>query len=240
MTTALMPRPPQSLPAVPPTAADPLLAAARSEVLVATTRATESTSPFGLVRQVHHANLRRGVRYRVLVPESARFALGTQLRKLALAGAAVRTLTEVPTDTLIVDGTTAVYRADRPGAGIAPFRHPGVVTAAVEVFERLWLTGTPLLQDSTELGARERELLTLLAAGRTDAAAAEELGVSVRTVRRLVAGMMERLGARSRFMAGVKAAHHGWLADRSSAMGVRANRTEREMLFEKHVSANIA
>lgn len=218
MTTALMTRPPQSLPGVPPAAADSLLAAARSEVLVASTRATEFPSPFGLLRQVHHRNLRRGVRYRVLVPESARSAFGTQLRKLALTGATVRTLPEVPTDTLIVDRTTAVYRADRQGAGIAPFRHPGVVTAAVEVFERLWLAGAPVFPnttdttDTTELRTRERELLSLLAGGHTDAAAAEELGISVRTVRRLVAGMMDRLGARSRFMAGVKAAHRGWLA----------------------------
>ncbi|GLY65096.1 LuxR C-terminal-related transcriptional regulator [Amycolatopsis taiwanensis] len=214
MSTSLMTRPHQSLPAVPGTAADPLLATARSEVLVATTPTTASPNPFGIARPVHHQNLRRGVRYRVLVPESARMApsLGARLSKLALAGAAVRTLPEVPTDTLVVDRTTAVYRADRPGAGIAPFRHPGVVAAAVEMFERLWFTSAPLLPDTTELAARERELLSLLAAGRTDAAAAEALGISVRTVRRLVAGIMDRLGARSRFMAGVKAAHHGWLA----------------------------
>jgi hypothetical protein len=37
------------------------------------------------------------------------------------------------------------------------------------------------------------------------------LGVSARTVRRQMAALMERLGAASRFEAGLKAAQHGWL-----------------------------
>nr|WP_240522031.1 helix-turn-helix transcriptional regulator [Amycolatopsis vastitatis] len=63
------------------------------------------------------------------------------------------------------------------------------------------------------LSDRERQLLTLLTAGYTDESAAVRLGVSVRTVRRMVAGIMDRLGARSRFQAGVKAADRGWLLD---------------------------
>jgi DNA-binding NarL/FixJ family response regulator len=64
-----------------------------------------------------------------------------------------------------------------------------------------------------ELSHRERQLLTLLTAGYTDESAAVRLGISVRTVRRLVSGIMNRLGARSRFQAGVKAADRGWLLD---------------------------
>jgi DNA-binding NarL/FixJ family response regulator len=64
-----------------------------------------------------------------------------------------------------------------------------------------------------ELSDRERQLLTLLTAGYTDESAAARLGISVRTVRRMVSGIMNRLGARSRFQAGVKAADRGWLLD---------------------------
>ncbi len=60
---------------------------------------------------------------------------------------------------------------------------------------------------------RERQLLTLLTAGYTDESAATRLGISARTVRRMVSGIMSRLGARSRFQAGVKAADRGWLLD---------------------------
>lgn len=64
-----------------------------------------------------------------------------------------------------------------------------------------------------ELSARERELLVLLMAGCTDETAAARLEVSVRTIRRTVADIMSRLGARSRFQAGAKAAGRGWLVD---------------------------
>lgn len=209
MTTALM----TDRPALG-TTTDALLATATSEVLLMSTQVIMAPTPLGVLRQMNYRNLRRGVRYRVLVPDSARTApvLARQLTKLALAGAAIRTVPDVRTDTLIIDRMTTVYPADH---GVAPFRLPGVVTTAVEHFERVWSAAAPLLPSdragSCELTDRERELLQLLATGRTDAAAADELEISVRTVRRLVSGIMDRLGARSRFMAGAKAADRGWL-----------------------------
>ncbi|MGQ0841351.1 LuxR C-terminal-related transcriptional regulator [Actinokineospora sp.] len=201
-----------------------LLAAATREVLVMSSRAVASKDPIGAVRRIDHENLRRGVRYRVVVPDTARTApvLGTQLGTLSLAGADTRTVAEVPADALVIDGTLAVLPTERAGlgaAGIAVFRLPSVVTTIVELFERVWLTAVPLtasdLPEAAELGLRERELLALLSAGNTDESAAARLGVSVRTVRRMVADIMNRLGARSRFQAGVKAADRGWLMERA-------------------------
>ncbi|MFJ5229289.1 LuxR C-terminal-related transcriptional regulator [Kitasatospora sp. NPDC088391] len=57
----------------------------------------------------------------------------------------------------------------------------------------------------------ERRLLALLAEGLTDAAVARRLSVSVRTERRMVAELMHRLGAHSRFDAGVRAARRRWI-----------------------------
>ncbi|GAA1230337.1 hypothetical protein GCM10009665_20920 [Kitasatospora nipponensis] len=57
----------------------------------------------------------------------------------------------------------------------------------------------------------ERKLLGLLAEGLTDAVAAKRLSVSVRTERRMVAELMTRLGASSRFDAGVKAVRRRWV-----------------------------
>nr|WP_241832347.1 LuxR C-terminal-related transcriptional regulator [Pseudofrankia sp. EUN1h] len=54
-------------------------------------------------------------------------------------------------------------------------------------------------------------LLQLLADGAKDESAARSLGVSVRTVRRMVADLMRRLEARSRFQAGILAKRRGWL-----------------------------
>lgn len=57
----------------------------------------------------------------------------------------------------------------------------------------------------------ERTLLGMIAGGDTDEAAARKLGVSLRTVRRMMAHLMERLEAASRFQAGVNATKRGWL-----------------------------
>jgi DNA-binding CsgD family transcriptional regulator len=64
---------------------------------------------------------------------------------------------------------------------------------------------------ATELTHREREVLVLLGSGCTDEDVAERLGYSVRTVRRVITDLMQRLGARSRFAAGAKASDLGWL-----------------------------
>jgi DNA-binding NarL/FixJ family response regulator len=68
-----------------------------------------------------------------------------------------------------------------------------------------------LIMAETSPTASELLLLRLLADGSKDEAAARALGVSVRTVRRMVADLMRRLDARSRFQAGILAQRRGWL-----------------------------
>ncbi|WP_250008308.1 LuxR C-terminal-related transcriptional regulator [Actinoplanes sp. M2I2] len=63
--------------------------------------------------------------------------------------------------------------------------------------------------DENLLDERERRLLGLLATGLTDESVAARLGLSERTVRRTMASIMARLGARSRFQAGLIAARQG-------------------------------
>ncbi|WP_406631301.1 LuxR C-terminal-related transcriptional regulator [Amycolatopsis sp. WGS_07] len=208
---------PRPLPGTPANAVTRLLAGASFEVLVMSTQSTLGPDPIGLVRPGDQENLRRGVRYRMLAPDAARTAprLSTRLAALSLAGASTRTVPRVPLDALVIDGTAVVLPAE--GSGAAAFHLPGVVTSVVELFERVWPTAVPLqtAADREESTERERELLKLLSAGYTDAAAAENLGISVRTVRRTVADVMNRLGARSRFQAGAKAADRGWLSERA-------------------------
>lgn len=206
-------------------AIEALLASAHDEVLVMSTVSVVARDPIGEVRRVDHRNLRRGVRYRVIVPDTARTApaLAARLGALSLAGADTRTVPEVPTDALVVDGRAVVLPVDRDAGGTslgtAVFRLASVVTTTLELFERVWPVAVPMspsdLPEAAELNTRERELLSLLSAGSTDESAASRLGVSVRTVRRMVADIMNRLGARSRFQAGVKAADRGWLIERA-------------------------
>ena len=57
----------------------------------------------------------------------------------------------------------------------------------------------------------QRLLLRQLAGGAKDEQIARALGLSVRTVRRRVAELLDELGADSRFQAGAEAVRRGWL-----------------------------
>ncbi|WP_327071777.1 helix-turn-helix transcriptional regulator [Kitasatospora sp. NBC_01302] len=137
---------------------------------------------------------------------------------MAEHGGEVRTCPTLPPRMLIFDREVAVVPIDPANTRLGALctREPGIVTSLVALFDQTWQTGVPLGADQPQesgsgLTSGERELLKLLAAGLTDDAAAKRLGVSVRTVRRLMAALMERLDASSRFEAGLKAAQRGWL-----------------------------
>ncbi|MFD0381698.1 response regulator transcription factor [Streptomyces stramineus] len=63
----------------------------------------------------------------------------------------------------------------------------------------------------TQIDARDRQILTLMASGATDDAIARRLGLGRRTVVRRVSALLAMLGATTRFQAGVQAARRGWL-----------------------------
>ncbi|WP_210770598.1 helix-turn-helix transcriptional regulator [Qaidamihabitans albus] len=201
------------------------LAAAQREVLVVSSLCGAPGDPVTAFRRIDHANLRRGVRYRMLFPDHARIAAGAsqRLAQLAQDGAEIRTMPTVPVEALVVDRAFAIVPAERQGghdgaadvADVAVFRLPSVVGTITELVECLWPSAVPLTGNPRPrpagLDRRDRDLLSLLSAGCTDESAAAALGVSVRTVRRMVSSLMDRLGARSRFQAGAKAADRGWL-----------------------------
>ncbi len=192
-----------------------VIASAKHEVLVISSGA--NTGPVGAFRRAHRENVDRGVRYRAVFPDVER--LSGKVTSLALAGALVRTDTSVPMEVVIIDGSIALLPVDPAGDGVAVLRLASAVGATVELFERIWSAAVALnpvepAEDELAHGGltpRERDLLSLLWAGYTDGSAGAKLGISVRTVRRTVADIMNRLGARSRFQAGAKAVDRGWL-----------------------------
>jgi DNA-binding SARP family transcriptional activator/DNA-binding CsgD family transcriptional regulator len=192
-----------------------VIASARREVLIVSSGA--NSGPVGAFRRLHRENVDRGVRYRAVFPDAER--LSGKVTSLAVAGAAVRTDTNVPMEFVVIDGEIALLPGGAAGDGVAVLRLPSAVGATVELFERMWSAAVvlnPVELDEEEpehggLTARERDLLALLWAGYTDGSAGAKLGISVRTVRRTVADIMNRLGARSRFQAGAKAVDRGWL-----------------------------
>ncbi|MFJ5232416.1 LuxR C-terminal-related transcriptional regulator [Kitasatospora sp. NPDC088391] len=133
-------------------------------------------------------------------------------------GGEIRTAPVIPQRLVIVDRAQALVPIDPADTrkGALHVTEPGLVLALCELFDQAWATAVPLgagrVEDAaTGLSDTERELLRLLGSGLTDDTAGQRLGVSSRTVNRLMAAIMERLGASSRFEAGIKAAHKGWL-----------------------------
>ncbi|MFD7154019.1 LuxR C-terminal-related transcriptional regulator [Kribbella sp. NPDC059898] len=189
-----------------------LLASAGHEVIALDTLAGPTFGP---------RDIKPGVRYRAIFPDHTRTTptVGRHVGALSQAGVAVRTIPLVPMNAIVIDGSVAVLPADTANGSVAVLRLTSVVMTALELFERIWPDAVPLagcdLPAETDLSVREQEMLRLLALGATDEVAAAQLGISVRTVRRMVAQLMNRLGARSRFQAGMKAADRGWLLDRA-------------------------
>lgn len=164
--------------------------------------------------------MRRGVSLLTLYQDSVRNDTATYAyaRWMTEEGGQVRTAPLLPPRMLIVDRKTAVVPTDLNDTkrGALVTREPAIVASLVAIYQQAWDTAVPLGADRDReagegLSAGEKELLLLLAKGMTDEAAAKRLGVSLRTVRRQMAALMERLGATSRFEAGLKAAQRGWL-----------------------------
>jgi DNA-binding CsgD family transcriptional regulator len=140
-------------------------------------------------------------------------------RWLSSLGIEIRSTPVVPTRLVIVDRSLAAIVQRQPQLPLEMFvvREPALVIPLIEFYEMSWAAAKPIdgpvakTTDEKEPTQQELGLLRLLAAGSTDDAAAKKLGVSVRTVRRIMAELMDQLEASSRFEAGHKATQRGWL-----------------------------
>jgi len=197
-----------------------LAATARHTYLSMMPGVAEWEQSIAIRRPLDEAALKRGVTIRTLYQDSIRNSR-TRLEYagwLADLGGEVRTRPLLPLPMLITDGTTAIVPL-HPGKsfqGAIQVSAPGIVAALVALFEQTWEQAVafkpewPAASDGGPTGV-ERSLLGLLADGLTDEAAAKRLGVSLRTERRMIALLMARLTAHSRFAAGVQAVRRGWL-----------------------------
>lgn len=130
-------------------------------------------------------------------------------------GGQARVAEAAPTKLLIADRSRALLPLDRPGvAGMVHFRSAVVIDALVTLFEAVWERAQPYPPGSTgsdPLTPFERHIATLLCTGLKDDDLAAVVHVSVRTVRRHIASIMEKLGVDTRFAAGVQIVKRGWL-----------------------------
>ncbi len=164
------------------------------------------------------ARIDAGVRYQLLYqdtiyqdPDRLRHALA-----VTAAGAQARTLPDPPIKVIIADGERASVmlhhderRGDPMGLRIGPSPSLDML---IRVFDVLWSLSAPISVNPSEpLDERDRAILTLMGLGATDDTIARRLGMSRRTVVRRTASLLERLGASTRFQAGVQAIRRGWL-----------------------------
>lgn len=160
--------------------------------------------------------LKAGRRSRAIYPTRVLEEAPEAVRSRAEAGEQVRLVASLPTR-IVVFGDSVALLSDRWGESSTRrlvVREHSLIGALTALFEQTWERGitVPGLGDSVDDPAGERRLLLLeLTRGAKDEQIARALGVSLRTVRRRVADVMDELGAQSRFQAGVEAVRRGWV-----------------------------
>lgn len=195
-----------------------VVAEARHEVLNLHAGTVPTPEQLEGARRVDLDLLDRGVAVHTVCPHA--FADYPHHREyaqlLAEHGAQTRFADRVPHRLLVVDRRTAIVPidTDNPARGAVVVREPAVVRCLHQLASTI-LRGSASLDDAmtaqegpTDL---ERRVLMLMSSGLTDTVSAKRLSVTERQFRRYVARVMDRLGAQSRFQAGVRAVERGWL-----------------------------
>ncbi|WP_030749698.1 helix-turn-helix domain-containing protein [Streptomyces griseus] len=163
----------------------------------------------------------RGVRVQAMyshrvgqVPEMAQ-----HLAERAAFGVEVRLSAVVPMNMVLADENFALLPTDPhdPRSAAILARGPGLVRSYRALYDYCWHAATPYGHAEPDghggdgLTEQQRAALRMLASGIKDEQVARNLGVSLRTVSRLISELMQELDAASRFEAGVKAARLGLL-----------------------------
>jgi DNA-binding CsgD family transcriptional regulator len=144
------------------------------------------------------------------------------VRHWAGAGEQVRLTAQLPPRMAVFGNNVALVSSGwggGPATGFILVRAPALVALVADLFARYWERAFPMpsLTASGGEGAdrherNERlEILEGLMLGAKDETLARQLGVSLRTVRRRVAELMDELGASTRFQAGMEAVRRGLL-----------------------------
>jgi DNA-binding CsgD family transcriptional regulator len=159
------------------------------------------------------------VRYRVIVESAVLERPGflTVAREMAQIGEEIRVLPRLPTRMFIADDQMALVpmhaHGDDRGFGALLIHPSGLLDLVSSIFEEYWAAASAFLPVSAVPTTEEvdRDLLRLLLLGVTDAAAAAQLGISLRTVQRRVADLMEIAGVTTRMQLGAEAVRRSWV-----------------------------
>lgn len=179
------------------------------------------TAPLG-VHEVaaERPMLERGVEVRAIYDVAALQLPGrlTAITELVGLGEQARCLADVPVKLKICDRRVAILALaleTEEVAVAAVIQQSPLLDALIALFESYWALARPVLpspdDSGEELDEQEAVVVAMLGAGLTDQAIARHFDVSLRTARRRIAAVMDKVNATSRFQAGVAAAHRGWV-----------------------------
>ncbi|MEG8280639.1 helix-turn-helix transcriptional regulator [Streptomyces sp. AHA2] len=164
------------------------------------------------------ALLRRGVRMRTLYHHTARFNGPSQSYVAAVSalGAQYRTAHELFGRLIVYDREVAFIPEAAHAWGAVLIREPSIVRYLCDIFEQTWSLAQPFSDaalDGLEAVSKDidRTIVKLMGAGLKDETIARRLGMSLRSVRRHIADIMESTGAESRFQLGVLLTRQGIL-----------------------------
>ncbi|MFJ2881465.1 LuxR C-terminal-related transcriptional regulator [Streptomyces sp. NPDC086796] len=178
------------------------------------------------------AKTSNGVPIRLVCPHSARAkaATRTQLRQMVDSGARVRTTNHI-FDNLVLVGDEVAFVAHQSSDenAVAPsiiaVYEPVIISLLLRLYEFAWQGGTDFDADAVSYGETLTDLnagiIDLMAQGLKDEVVARRIGMGSRTFRRHMSSIMEKLGASSRFQAGVVAARAGLIGGKPLGGAVR-------------------
>ncbi|MFE7929053.1 helix-turn-helix domain-containing protein [Streptomyces sp. NPDC057456] len=166
----------------------------------------------------------RGVRYRVVLERAVldRSDGMTELTAALNRDEQVRVVDRVPTKLVVADRSLALVpltgRSAEPAALVV--HASGLLELLSGLFESVWREALPLRLGAAGVveqapdgpDAVDLEILSLLLAGMTDASAAKQLDLGLRTVQRRVKRLMELTGVTTRLQLGWHAYERGWVA----------------------------
>lgn len=143
------------------------------------------------------------------------------IETLGTRGEQARVLPTLPLKLAIADRRIALVplTPHQPPMEASALVHPcALLDALIELFDVLWQSAVPLVLHAPggdlpddEMLPRDRQLLGLMLTGMTDRAIARQLDVTVRTISRRVAGLMDAANSQTRFQLGWQAARRGWI-----------------------------
>ncbi|MFI7364942.1 helix-turn-helix transcriptional regulator [Streptomyces sp. NPDC050149] len=151
-----------------------------------------------------------GVTYQLLVDRDflAEPAAVAALEERVRRGEQVRVTDSPLLKLAVADGDIAMVQLGPDRAVL--LRQP-LTMLVTELFAAVWRHSRPYLREVAELTPVDRQILQLMLSGLTDAATANQLGTSPRTVQRRLRALMDLASVTSRLQLGWYAMRNNWI-----------------------------